>query len=103
MKFSILLTSLLSLAVSALPEPDESITVEGNTFTGGDLPKGELKNILTLRGLEKRCHCHPRPCKPLEGHCTPGHCNCGGDNGCYSCNGRPYRCQPGPSAPNVCL
>ncbi|KAG6303678.1 hypothetical protein E4U09_006535 [Claviceps aff. purpurea] len=43
MKLSILVTSLLSLGASALPEAEESITVGEYTYTGGDLPKGELK------------------------------------------------------------
>ncbi|KAG6228955.1 hypothetical protein E4U26_000624 [Claviceps purpurea] len=43
MKISILITSLLSLGASALPEAEESITVGEYTYTGGDLPKGELK------------------------------------------------------------
>ncbi|KAG6105341.1 hypothetical protein E4U14_005168 [Claviceps sp. LM454 group G7] len=43
MKISILVTSLLSLGASALPEAEESITVGEYTYTGGDLPKGELK------------------------------------------------------------
>ncbi|KAG6097209.1 hypothetical protein E4U30_000861 [Claviceps sp. LM220 group G6] len=43
MKIAILVTSLLSLGASALPEAEESITVGEYTYTGGDLPKGELK------------------------------------------------------------
>ncbi|KAG6322699.1 hypothetical protein E4U44_003520 [Claviceps purpurea] len=43
MKIAILITSLLSLGASALPEAEESITVGEYTYTGGDLPKGELK------------------------------------------------------------
>ncbi|KAG6174507.1 hypothetical protein E4U22_006458 [Claviceps purpurea] len=48
MKLSILVTSLLSLGVSALPEAEESITVGEYTYTGGDLPKGELKVFANL-------------------------------------------------------
>ncbi|KAG6322701.1 hypothetical protein E4U44_003522 [Claviceps purpurea] len=48
MKFSILVTSLLSLGASALPEAEESITVGEYTYTGGDLPKGELKVFANL-------------------------------------------------------
>ncbi|KAG5970144.1 hypothetical protein E4U56_007944 [Claviceps arundinis] len=43
MKIAILVASLLSLGASALPEAEESITVGEYTYTGGDLPKGELK------------------------------------------------------------
>ncbi|KAG6078049.1 hypothetical protein E4U16_001867 [Claviceps sp. LM84 group G4] len=43
MKICILVASLLSLGASALPEAEESITVGGHTYKGGDLPKGELK------------------------------------------------------------
>ncbi|KAG5947228.1 hypothetical protein E4U59_001741 [Claviceps monticola] len=43
MKIAILVTSLLSLGASALPEAEESITVGEYTYTGGDLPEGELK------------------------------------------------------------
>ncbi|KAG6083514.1 hypothetical protein E4U15_001956 [Claviceps sp. LM218 group G6] len=100
MKIAILVTSLLSLGASALPEAEESITVGEYTYTGGDLPKGELKNVLALRALEKRCSCWP--CMGLGGDCKPGHCNCLGSNGCYSCNGGRYLCQPGPGS-TVCL
>ncbi|KAG6074997.1 hypothetical protein E4U16_003642 [Claviceps sp. LM84 group G4] len=54
MKISILVTSLLSLGASALPEAEveESITVGEYTYTGGELPKGELKamQLLALHG-----------------------------------------------------
>ncbi|KAG5946604.1 hypothetical protein E4U59_003506 [Claviceps monticola] len=43
MKICILAASLLYLGASALPETEESITVGGHTYKGGDLPKGELK------------------------------------------------------------
>ncbi|KAG6200365.1 hypothetical protein E4U10_002681 [Claviceps purpurea] len=43
MKICILVASLLYLGASALPEAEESITVGGHTYKGGDLPKGELK------------------------------------------------------------
>ncbi|KAG6272621.1 hypothetical protein E4U47_002407 [Claviceps purpurea] len=56
MKIAILITSLLSLGASALPEAEESITVGEYTYTGGDLPKGELKqrnmSLLKGRGLD---------------------------------------------------
>ncbi|KAG6058578.1 hypothetical protein E4U17_007883 [Claviceps sp. LM77 group G4] len=102
MKIAILVTSLLSLGASALPEAEESITVGEYTYTGGDLPKGELKNVLVLRDLERRCRCSPWPCTERGQICEPGHCNCFGSNGCYSCNGGRYLCQPGPGS-TVCL
>ncbi|KAG6125132.1 hypothetical protein E4U28_001130, partial [Claviceps purpurea] len=71
MKICILVASLLSLGASALPEAEESITVGGHTYKGGDLPRGELKNVLALRVLEKRCHCKPWPCRGLGRPAAP--------------------------------
>ncbi|KAG5935298.1 hypothetical protein E4U60_003246 [Claviceps pazoutovae] len=102
MKICILVASLLYLGASALPEAEESITVGGHTYKGGDLPKGELKNVLALRDLEKRCHCKPWPCRRTGQSCSPGRCNCGGSNDCYSCDGGQYKCQPRPGN-GVCL
>ncbi|KAG6097208.1 hypothetical protein E4U30_000860 [Claviceps sp. LM220 group G6] len=60
MKISILVTSLLSLGASALPEAEESITVGEYTYKGGDLPKGELKVSMYW------------PCVPWKGDATAG-------------------------------
>ncbi|KAG5982265.1 hypothetical protein E4U55_002124 [Claviceps digitariae] len=100
MKVLVLMTSLLFLGTSALPEPELDAIYDGQfTYRGGDLPRGDGKNLALLSDLERlqrQCSCWR--CWP-EGHsCPPYKCRCGGADGCYSCNGGPYVCQKGPGS-----
>ncbi|KAH7115482.1 hypothetical protein B0J13DRAFT_590453 [Dactylonectria estremocensis] len=91
MRLSSVATLLFAFGVSALPEPDNVVIVEGEyTYKGIDKP------LLALRSLESRCSCFP--CYSGHADCTPGKCQCAGDNGCWSCNGGRTQCQPGPGS-----
>ncbi|KAI1269141.1 hypothetical protein F5Y18DRAFT_373738 [Xylariaceae sp. FL1019] len=95
MKFFAPVLLLAAVAgVSAAPS-FETITVtdeHGITFTGlGEHSQGSFS------GLQKRCFSWWALSEGEE--CTPGNCDCSGDNGCYSCDGGRYVCQPGPGHP----
>ncbi|KAG6117021.1 hypothetical protein E4U13_001425 [Claviceps humidiphila] len=104
MKALIFAISLLTIGpgVSALPEPELGSITEGDfTFTGGDLPRGDEKNLLALSNVQRQCACFANCKDPLE-PCEAYQCQCKGDYGCYSCNGGKYLCQKGPGS-NTCF
>ncbi|KAG5958401.1 hypothetical protein E4U56_005619 [Claviceps arundinis] len=85
---------------SALPEPElGSVTVGEFTYTGGDLSRGDEKNLLALNNLQRRCMCNLCFSPGME--CHPYKCECVGNYGCYSCNGGRFLCQKGPGS-GVC-
>ncbi|KAG6286203.1 hypothetical protein E4U09_006855 [Claviceps aff. purpurea] len=103
MKAFIFAISLLTFGpgASALPEPELGSITEGDfTFTGGDLPRGDERNLLALSNVQRQCVCFSS-CKDPFQECKPYECQCRGDWGCYSCNGGKFLCQKGPNS-NTC-
>ncbi|KAG5922843.1 hypothetical protein E4U42_005206 [Claviceps africana] len=96
MKALMLILSLLSLGASARPELEDAVVDGALSYRGGDLPRGDQGNLLSADSLHRQCSCWR--CWGTGHSCTPYKCQCGGSNGCYSCNGGAYVCQGGPGS-----
>ncbi|KAI0122742.1 hypothetical protein F4814DRAFT_458329 [Daldinia grandis] len=83
---------LLSIAGNAICNPAEDTPqVELSTITSGEYT---FIGVGGTSDLGKRCSGY------LTQHadCTPGKCQCLGNNGCWACNGGRMQCQPGPDS-----
>ncbi|KAG6018263.1 hypothetical protein E4U41_003986 [Claviceps citrina] len=91
MKTFALLVSLLAMTASAVPEATVGEVTEGeHTYRG-------LAKSLVADNVSRQCSCGLK-CYAVGDACKVYKCQCAGQAGCYSCNGGPYVCQPGPGS-----